>query len=72
MTTPKKGLRFYHARFIDTEKFDGKSPQLMVVTRVARGTVYYRPVYNHGNRETFGSPWFCATEKFSSHVKSAS
>lgn len=62
--TPVKGLRFYHSRVLDTVKWDGKSPQLFVVTRIARGTVYYRAVYDLGTRETLGSPACCPVEDF--------
>lgn len=67
---PTKGMRFYHSRVLDTEKFDGKTPQLFVVTKIARGTAYYRPVYNLGERETFGSPGCCPVEEFSRWVSS--
>ena len=51
--TPKKGVRFFHARIIDE---DG-SPMLFVVTKIARGTIYYRPVSG-------GSPDCCPVEDF--------
>lgn len=65
MTEPRKGFRFYHRRILDTVKFDGKSPQLCVITRTAQGTVYYRPVYNLGERETLGSPGCFPVEQWS-------
>lgn len=61
---PTKGFRFYHSRVLDSQKFDGKSPQLFVVTKIAQGCVYYRPVYDLGERETFGAPGFCPVEQF--------
>ena len=62
--TPHKGFRFYHSRVLDTQKFDGKSPQLYQVTKIAAGTVYYRPVIDYGTRETLGSPDCCPVEQF--------
>lgn len=67
---PIKGMRFYHSRVLDTVKFDGHSPQLYEVTRVAAGTAYYRPVYDMGDREHFGKPDCCPVEQFSRWVKS--
>lgn len=67
-TFPKKGFRFYHKRVLSTEAFDGKTPQLFEVTRVAQGVVYYRPVYVYRNgdqtREQLGSPDYMPREKF--------
>jgi hypothetical protein len=68
--TPKKGLRFYHSRVLDGMKFDGKSPQLFEVTRVARGTAYYRAVYDLGSRETKGAVACCPVEQFQKWVRS--
>ena len=48
MTHPVKGLRFYHARVLDAQKFDGKTPQLYQVTRVTQSWTYYAPVYDRG------------------------
>jgi len=62
--TPTKGLRFYHTRVLDSMKFDGKSPQLYQVTRVASGMAYYRPVYDYGEREELGSADCCPIEQF--------
>lgn len=59
-----KGFRFYHSRVLDSAKFDGKSPQLFEVTKISLGTVYYRPVYDMGERETLGSPGCCEVENF--------
>ena len=64
-TVPKKGLRFYHSRVLDTQKWDGHSPQLFEVTRVVRGTAYYRPVYDYGDREGLGAQISCPVEHFS-------
>lgn len=61
---PTKGFRFYHSRVLDTIKFDGKSPQLFVVTKVACGRVYYRPVYDYGDHEGFGAPGVCNVSDF--------
>jgi hypothetical protein len=41
----KRGLQFQHARVIDP---DTREPLLYVVTRVASGVVYYRPVTGGG------------------------
>jgi hypothetical protein len=68
--TPTKGMRFYHSRVFDTQRFDGKSPQLYQVTRVAAGTAYYRPVYDYGTREELGKPDCCPTEQFGRWVGS--
>lgn len=59
--TPVKGFRFYHSRVLGEDN----SPQLYEVSRVARGTVYYRPVYP----ETLGGPDCCATEDFDKWCK---
>ncbi len=61
---PKKGMRFHHSRVLDTAKWDGKSPQLFEVTKVASGTAYYRAVYDLGTRETKGAPACCPVEQF--------
>jgi hypothetical protein len=66
--TPRKGFRFLHARVLDPENFDGKTPQLCEVTRVASNRVYYRPVYNYGTREGYGNPAYCDASCFSSVV----
>jgi hypothetical protein len=64
MSNPKKGDRFLHLRVLDVRLFDGKTPQLYQVTRVARGCVYYRPVYNRLNGEDLGSCEYCLLETF--------
>jgi len=58
-TLPQKGLRFYHRRVLDSMKFDGHSRQLFVVTRIAAGVVYYRPVIDYGTREVLGCGTRC-------------
>lgn len=55
---PVRGLEFDHARVIDTDK----RPMRFVVTRIARGMVYYRPVSG-------GSPQCCPVEEFPRWVK---
>jgi hypothetical protein len=50
---PAKGLRFYHSRVLDEQN----APQMYVVTKIARDTVYYRPI-------TGGSPDCCPIEQF--------
>jgi hypothetical protein len=60
---PRRGLRFYHARILSHD-YDGITPQLCVVTRVAQGAVYYRPVYFHGERETLGGAEYATRERF--------
>lgn len=67
---PRKGLRFYHWRVLDTEKWDGKSPQLYEVTAIRNGCVYYRPVYAAGRpEERLGNPDRCIIEQFSKWAK---
>jgi hypothetical protein len=56
---PKRGLRFFHAHFLNEER-DG--PMEFVVTRVARGVVYYRPADG-------GSPMKCGLEEFPRYAK---
>lgn len=67
---PKRGLRFFHARVLDTMKFDGKSPQLYEVTKVSRGTVYYRAVIKYDDREELSRPDCCSIEQFPKYCKS--
>lgn len=55
---PVKGLKFFHARVLD-EKYQ---PMQYVVTRIARGTVYYRPVDG-------GGPECCDVDYFPRVVK---
>ncbi len=69
-TNAIKGMRFYHSRVLDTQKFDGKSPQLFQVTKVAGGTAYFRAVYDLGTRETLGAAACCPVEQFHRWVKS--
>ena len=65
MTKPSKGMRFLHSRVLDVAKFDGKTPQLYQITKIARGGVYYRPVYDLGfPSERLGSPDFCEVAQF--------
>jgi hypothetical protein len=64
-TAPTVGLKFLHARFITATR----EPQPHVVTRIARGTVYYRAVDSDGS---LGSPYCCPVEKFAQYVKAAS
>lgn len=66
---PVKGLRFNHARVLSTEVFDGKTPQLYEVTRIALGMVYYRPVYAAGLPEQrLGSADCCRVNEFSQYA----
>ena len=66
-TAPVVGLRFLHRRVLDTAKFDGKTAQLYQVTRIARGVVYYRPVFDLGfPGERLGSVECCLVGQFSS------
>ena len=66
----KKGLRFYHARVLDSMKWDGRSPQLYEVTKVAKGMAYYRAVANYGEREALvGNPECCPEQSFYLYVK---
>jgi hypothetical protein len=59
--TPSKGLRFLHARVLGEDD----SPQLYEVSRIARGTVYYRPVYADG----LGKPDCCLSDDFERYCK---
>ena len=59
--TPPKGFRFYHAKWLSE---NGK-PLLCVVSRVAQGAVYMRPVYPDG---ITGKPSWCAVDKFADYV----
>jgi hypothetical protein len=62
---PKVGLRFNHARLLSTEKFDGHTPQICQVTRIAAGHVFYRPVYDIGESgERFGFAQCCPVLEF--------
>jgi hypothetical protein len=57
---PAKGFRFFHSRIIDADN----RPMLYVVTKVARGAVYYRPVDG-------GSPDCCDLQDFDRYCKEA-
>jgi hypothetical protein len=64
-----KGLRFYHARVLSTERFDGKTPQLYEVTRVTNSWVYFAPVYDRGTSgERLGKSDKCQPEHFSNLI----
>ncbi len=67
--TPQVGMRFYHSRILDAMKFDGKTTQLHQVTRIAQGQVYYRPVYNYGDREALGTGGYCPIDQFGKWCK---
>jgi len=56
---PRRGMTFAHARFLLP---DLSGPMPYVVTRVAQGTVYYRPVDG-------GNAMYIAVEKFATVVK---
>jgi hypothetical protein len=60
------GLRFNHARVLDTAKFDGKTPQLYEVTKIARGTIWYAPIYDAGiaGSERRGKSEHCQLDYF--------
>lgn len=53
---PIKGLRFLHPRVLD----ERNEPMEYVVTKIARGTIYYRPVSG-------GAPQCCDVEQFDRH-----
>lgn len=57
MSNIKKGMRFLHARLLDPSKMPDYVPQLFQVTKVAGSQIYYRPVYNYGEREQLGGGW---------------
>lgn len=67
----KKGLKFFHARVLDTQKFDGYTPALYEVTRIAQGVVYYRPVFDVClPSQRLGRPEYDTIEHFPKIVKS--
>jgi hypothetical protein len=47
---PKVGLKFLHARVLDEQN----RPMAFVVTRIANGSVYYRPADGGGGGQTCG------------------
>lgn len=59
----RKGLRFKHSRVVNWD--DHKTPATYEVTRIARGMVYYRPVYDEGlPSERLGAAEQCTREYF--------
>lgn len=60
----KKGLRFLHARVLDSMIFDGKTHQLYEVTAVRGGMAYYRSVIRYDTREALGSASKCPVGDF--------
>lgn len=60
---PVRGLYFYHARILSGD-YDGVTPQLCKVTKVARDGVYYRTVHVHGEREELGGGEYATLERF--------
>jgi len=70
--TPKVGLRFNHRRVLSTEPFDGKTPQIYQITKIACGWVYYRPVYAAGlTEERLGASDCCAVDVFDTYAAPA-
>jgi len=70
----KAGRYFFHGRILDSQAFDGHTPQLCKVTQLRHGGAYYRPVYFHGGRETLGGGEWCSEDRWSvvcAHVASA-
>lgn len=57
--TPVKSLVFRHARVLDEKN----QPMLYIITKVAQGTAYYRPLSG-------GGVDCCPVEEFSKWVKS--
>lgn len=61
----KKGTRFLHSKWLNTQYSleevktlpKEQVAQLFVVTRIARGTCYYRSVHNLGSGEFLGSAY---------------
>jgi hypothetical protein len=68
---PSRGMQFLHSRVLDTAKFDGKTPQLYEVTKVASGWVYFAPVYDAGivGSERLGKSDKCSLGYFPRVVK---
>lgn len=55
---PRKGQRFRHAIW-RTE--DGSAPLVCEITKISKGTIYYRPVYEDG----LGMAICCELDEFS-------
>lgn len=63
IAAPQIGFRFKHSRVVNWD--DMKTPATYQVTRIARGTVYYRPVYDEGlPSERLGTVEQCSLEYF--------
>ena len=59
---PRKGLRFVHRFWLD----ENNNPLTFEVTRIARGTVYYRGIYDG---KIGGAPMCCDVDQFPRYVK---
>lgn len=57
---PKVGFRFFHKRVLNP---DLKTPMEFVVTRIAKGIIYYRPVNGGGSQN-------CKIEDFDRYASS--
>lgn len=68
--TIKRGQRFLHAQWLDASTMgNNPQPQLMQVTAVRGGCVYYRPVYKRTGREDLGKAMYELASGFSKRVK---
>lgn len=64
MAKAKRGLRFYHAKWLDEDY----KPALCQVTRIANGVVYWRQVHTHDAGEMLSGAMYTPAEKFSESV----
>jgi hypothetical protein len=60
--TPRIRMRFLHTSWRHAS--EGFPPLECAVTRIARGEVYYRGIYCHGDRESLGDAMRCRVEDF--------
>ena len=73
--TPHKGMRFLHATWKDSRRTLEEMRILPArdkaleheVTAVRHNTVYYRPVYRHGDREELGACVKCDLANFQTY-----
>jgi len=61
MISLRKDDLFEHRYWLDARHMPDKRPLLCIVTRVAQGTVYYRPFYG---RHDDGTSWLGSSTHF--------
>lgn len=44
---PTRGLRFFHARWLNPTKMPERIPQMFEVSAIRSGAIYFRPVYRY-------------------------